>query len=106
MINPGKLNKKIIIQTKTAAFDTFHQPIETWADTVTVYANIITTGGGELYIAQKLNTSTTALITTRYRAGITNLNRIKYGSRIFEILHVNNVGENNNELLISVKEVV
>lgn len=102
-----KLNQQITIQTKTTTRGTSGEVIETWTDTLTgIWAGFITTGGREYYAAQKLNAETTAVISMWYVSGITVTNRIKYGTRIFDILHVNNVGEANNELLISAKEVV
>jgi len=106
-LDSSKLNQQITIQTKTTTRNSFNEPIESWADTLTdIWAGFITTGGREFYAAQKLNAETTAVISLWYVSGITTLNRVKYGTRYFEILHVNNVGEMNNELLLTVKEVV
>lgn len=101
----GALDKRVTIQTKTITYDSYHAPIETWADTVTVWAGIETTGGGEFYAAQKINANTEMLITIRYRT-IAKTQRIKYGTRYFEILNINNVGERDREIQLSVKEVV
>jgi SPP1 family predicted phage head-tail adaptor len=105
MINAGELNKKIIIQTESGAADSFGQPEGTWSNTVTVWAAIITTGGREFYAAQKLNAETVAVFKIRYRA-VTTTNRIKYGTRIFQILSIADPEEKHCELLISAKEVV
>lgn len=101
-----RLNVQITIQTKSTTYNTYGEPVDTWADTHTVWAGFISKGGSEFYGAQKLNASTTAVVSMWYISGITTENRIKYGSRYFEILNVNNADEANNELLLSVKEVV
>lgn len=101
------MNQLITIQTKTTSYNSYGEPVDTWADTYSnIWAAFITKGGTEFFGAQKLNASTTAVISLWYQTGITNLNRVKYGSRYFEILNVNNVDEANNELMLSVKEVV
>jgi SPP1 family predicted phage head-tail adaptor len=105
MINAGELNKKIVLQTESGAADTYGQTGGTWADTVTVYAQIITTGGREFYAAQKTNAETAAVFKIRYRA-VTTQQRIKYGNRIFQILSIADPEEKHSELLISAKEVV
>lgn len=105
-MNIGSMDKRITIQTKTVTYNSYNEPIESWADTSTVWAGIINSGGGEFYAAQKLNADTQSVFHIRHYAGLTTLNRIKYGSRIFEILHVNNVDEGNREMLVSAKEVV
>ena len=105
-INSGDLNRSIIIQTKTETHNSFGEPIYTWADSFAVWAKIVTTGGGEFYAAQKLNESTTAVFTVRFTVAIKNSNRIKHGTRIFEILSINDVDERHEKLNISTKEVV
>ena len=106
MSDIGKKNKRVAIQTRTVTYNSYNEPIESWADTATVWAGIINSGGGEFYAAQKLNADTQAVISIRFYSGLTTLNRIKYGSRIFEILHVNDVNERHREMLLAVKEVV
>jgi len=103
------MTRRIEIQTKTSTSDAFNQPIESWSTVSTIWAEITTTGGGEFYAAQKLHASTQALFKVRYDSSnktITTKARIKYGSRIFEILNINNVDEANQELNISAKEVI
>ena len=106
-MNAGEYNRRITIQSKTVTYDSYNEPIETWTDGPTVWASIVTTGGGEFYAAQRLNASTQALFKIRYGTTVTELDRIKYGDRIFEILRPpNDVDEAHRELHISGKEVV
>jgi len=105
-MNPGNFRTRIVIQRKSIIYNTYNEPIETWKDSIELWADIINTGGGEFYAAQKLNASTTAVFRTRYVVDIKTTDRIKYGDRIFEILFINDVSEKHIELLISAKEVV
>ena len=106
MLNPGELRHKITFQSQRRAKDSLGQPIESWKSVATVWANIITTGGREFYAAQKLHAETTAVIKIRYRPGLKPTMRIKYGSRYFDILAINDVDEAHREILITCKEVV
>ena len=102
----GKLNRRITIQRKTVTPDSYNQPIETWVDAFTVWCRVVSSGGKEYYAAQKLNASTEIVFSVRYTTGIASTDRIKYGSRVFEILSVNDVDGMREELQISAKEVV
>ena len=105
-MNPGNFRTRIMIQKKFITHNSYNEPIETWKDAYPLWADIINTGGGEFYAAQKLNASTTAVFRTRYAVDIKTTDRIKYDNRIFEILFINDVSEKHVELLISAKEVV
>ena len=99
-------NRRATIQSKVINYDSYNEPIETWSDASSVWSDIITTGGGEFYAAQKLNASTQAVFKIRYKNDVKVTDRIKYNGRIFEILSVNDVDEAHVEIQISTKEVV
>lgn len=103
----GELNRQITIQYVSGeATDSDGFKTKTWGDLVTVWAAVITTGGGEFYAAQKVNAETQCLFKVRYRTDITTKMRVKYGTRYFEILALNDVNAMRTELQISTKEVV
>jgi SPP1 family predicted phage head-tail adaptor len=102
----GKMNRQITIQTKSVTYSSFHEPIETWADYKTIWAEVITTGGTEFYAAQKLDAQTSCLFRIRYVTWLTNLMRIKFGTRYFDILSINDVNGKRVEMQVSAKEVV
>jgi len=106
MINARELNRQITFQTESGTADTYGATGGTWTDTSTVWAGVITTGGREFYAAQKLNAETTAVFKIRYKAGLLPTMRIKYGTRYFNILNINDVDEGRREMLITCKEVV
>lgn len=101
-----KYNRRITIQRKTVTYNSYNEPIEAWSDNASVWAGIVTSGGGEFYAAQKLNAETSAVFKIRYTDDFTTLDRIKYGSRYFQILALNDVDARHEELRISAKEVV
>lgn len=105
MLKAGELNRQITLQTQTITADNDGFQMETWADVATVWAAVVTTGGREFYSAQKVKAEMTCLFRIRYRQDITTKMRIQYGSRIFDILSVNDVDGARVELQISAKEV-
>lgn len=102
----GTLNKRVKIQTKTISQGTTGEFIETWADTATRWAAIEPLEGREYWQAQQLNTETTAKITIRHYPGLTTVNRIKFGSRYFDIVSVQNQKEGNKYTVLMCKEVI
>jgi SPP1 family predicted phage head-tail adaptor len=103
------MNLQIDIQQNTPIKDSYGQMVESWGNVTGLtglFASMITTGGREFYAAQKMNAETAAVFKLRYIEGITNLMRVKYGTRYFDILNANNVNEKFEYLLISAKEVI
>jgi len=103
----GNLNCQVTVQAKTKAADSTGQMIETWADSFSVWAEIITTGGGDFYAAQKMHAQATAVMRIRYTHRVTSRNRIRSGNRVYEILGPPNDENGAHQyLLLSCKEVV
>ena len=105
-IDVGELRQSIIFQTNTPTRGTDGAEVNAYADTVTTRAKMETTGGKEFYSAQRINAEITALFIVRYRSTINNAQRIKLGTRFFEIIAINNHENRNVWLLVSAKEVV
>lgn len=102
----GKLNRRITIQKKTSVADSSGQMIPTPVTDFSVWAQIISSGGGEFYAAQKVHAETSIVFKVRYRTDITVLKQILFGTRTFQILAVNDVDGMKTELQISAKEVI
>lgn len=101
----GQLNRRITVQKKAVTYDSYGAPAEAWTDAFSVWAGVVTTGGGEFYAAQKLHADTKALFKTRYTTGITVQHRIVYMGRVYEILAINDVNGERKALHISAREV-
>lgn len=105
----GTLRHKITVQQKSTTRDDYGQPLDAWPDVVTVRASAVNKGGGEFYAAQKINAEVTELFKTRYStstAAIKPKMRVEFGTRHFDILHINNVDEANKELQLLCRELV
>lgn len=90
-----RLDKRVTIETSTAAVDAVGEPVQTWALFAVVWAALRPMTGNERIQAQQVESSADSVITIRYLAGVVSTMRIKYGSRTFQILWVQNVNERN-----------
>ena len=89
----GKLDRRITIQRVTVATPNgFNEPIETWGDVVTVWAQQRPNRGAERFSSQEINGQAVMTFHIRYRADLTVKHRIVYGGRIWNIVDVREVG--------------
>jgi SPP1 family predicted phage head-tail adaptor len=100
----GRLRHRIAIERVTETRDTDGSVIETWSTYATVQASIDPISGREYFAAQSVQADVTHRIVIRYLSGIVPKMRVKYGSRIFDILSVINVSERNGELQLMCRE--
>ncbi len=87
-MQPGRLNRKVQIQSLGASQDAFGQLVQTWSLVATVWAAIAPKTGRELVAAAAAASEVSVTISIRYRAGITPQMRIVFGSIIYNIVAV------------------
>ncbi|WP_342045983.1 phage head closure protein [Bacillus sp. OTU530] len=105
-MNPGKLNKRIVLQKLATVDDGAGGSEESWQDTSSVWALIQPLQGRELYQAQQINTELTHRITIRYREDVNASMRIMYNNREFTIDSIVNIEESNRFLEMTCREKV
>lgn len=71
----------------------------------TIWARIEYLTGREAEIAQQISAESTHKITIRYNADVTPESRIQFGTRIFEIVAINNPEEKNEQQILTCKEI-
>jgi len=94
----GKLRHRVTIQQRSTSLGTRGQASTTWTDVKTVWGSVRRLSGRELELAKRLYADATFAIVLRYRAGLTEEHRLKFGSRYFGIGAVDNDEERNREL--------
>ena len=97
----GSLRHTISIQVESTEPDGMGGEIITWADIsgmAAVPAAIWPLSSKESLDAMKLELQVTHKIRIRYRSGITAKNRIKFGTRYFNIISLLNYEERNKQL--------
>jgi SPP1 family predicted phage head-tail adaptor len=101
----GMLRHRINLQTATQTPDAAGQLSPTWS---TTYANepaeVIETGGGEAVRGQQIDATATHLVRIRYRAGITELMRIVWGTRTLNVINARDLDGRRRELWVACKE--
>jgi len=94
----GELRHRVIIQQKYVTQDAEGITTESWADIATVWAAIEPLRGREFFDAAAVNAEVTTRIRIRYRSGIVPAMRVVYGSQVYEIESVIDVGGRRREL--------
>ena len=86
----GKLNRRITIQQRQAGYDEAGQPVQTWADVVSVWANVA--GNTGLTTIKNASDVTAAIkrysIRIRFREGLNEGMRVLLGTVPFDVKEV------------------
>lgn len=106
MVNIGKLRHRVEIQYSIDTRDEFGAVSgQTWNTLCTVSASVEPLVGREYFAAAQIQSEVTHKITMRYKRGIKPYFRAFFGDRIFDILSILNIREENRELILYCKEV-
>tara|TARA_Y100000310_G_scaffold329295_1_gene398871 strand:+ start:549 stop:896 length:348 start_codon:yes stop_codon:yes gene_type:complete len=110
MINAGNHRHRITIEKENTEADGsggFQTPTgeDAWLPLMTVWASIKTLNSQESFFAVQISPTQTHEIRMRYRPGITQAMRVKFGTRVLNILGVRNIDERNEELVLRCEEL-
>ena len=101
----GKLRDVITIQSRSQTKDSIGQPVVTWVDfAANIYARITSKQVREEEVAQSLRNPQRFEIEARYVAGTDATMRVVFGTRIFNILGVDNLNMRGREMLLTCEE--
>lgn len=81
----GTLNSRITIQQLAAGQDSLGQPVQTWSDVATVWANIKQSSGSETIRSDRELSVVRASIRIRYKTGLNAGMRVVAGADVYEI---------------------
>lgn len=79
------LRHRVTIQSRTEGQDDLGQPLLTWTDLATVWADVRHPGGLESIKADAIVSTVRASIRIRYRTDITAAMRVLHAGRVYEI---------------------
>jgi SPP1 family predicted phage head-tail adaptor len=85
-VRAGSLRRRVTIQERSASFDTFGEPLDTWTTFATVWAEIVDLSSTEIVRDGSFSAQITTTVTIRYRTGILSGMRVVDGTRTFEIV--------------------
>ena len=109
----GKLDKRITLQNRSSTLDDYGQPVNTWSNLATVWANIKPLTGREKAQMQMVDAMFTHRVTIRYNESFmppTTVDawRISYetpsGTRIFNITSAQDVDEARQHIQFDCQE--
>ena len=94
-MNIGKMDSKVVIQTPVTTKDSYGQPVESWSDLATVWAQKIdvvraTTELERGDAVEALKYVSRFII--RYRGDVTGIERISCDGRIYNINQIASIG--------------
>lgn len=87
MIPAGDLDERVTLQTATLSKDAVGGPVETWADTITVWARVRPLTAKQVAQAQQVSADVRKAVTIRYRTGITAAVRVKFSDSTTAKVH-------------------
>lgn len=82
----GRLDTKIIIESRSTAPNGVGDAIDTWSTHLTVWSEILTNSGKEFLQAREQHSSLAKVITIRWVSGITPKMRVNLGGEYYNIL--------------------
>lgn len=89
---PGRLDRRITIQTVTLTQDSFGQAIESWADYKTVWAMVEYPSASERFISAGLHSARAAIFTIRDLDDLNETMRIVYQDLYWKITGIRESG--------------
>jgi len=102
-MRPGKA-RKVIVQRYTESTNDFNEVIETWADFLTVWAEITPQTGTEVFRSDKETALRSAKFLLWYDSRILDTDRIVYESENYNITYRREIGfQNQLEILAEVR---
>lgn len=100
MTGAGALDRRITIRRATITYDSFHAPVETWADLATVWAKRTDASASESYRAQEVQAQISVRFLIRYSSQVADVDtkdRIAFGGREYNITRVGEPAGTRNQ---------
>lgn len=88
LIRAGQLTRQVTIRRRDSGSDALGQPVNTWADYATAWADVRHQSGMESLKADARMSTIKASIRVRYRTDLTAGDRVVLGSTTYEIMAV------------------
>lgn len=83
----GSLRERVTLQSPTESRSAAYADVQkAWVDVATVWAAFEPLSGRELLLAQQVSSDINVRFRVRYRADVTAKWRVRYGTRIFQIV--------------------
>lgn len=104
VVPSGKLRATVVIESRVNVRGAKGGVVPTWTSFRTRRCKIRALRGTEFFQGKQLAAEVDHEIEMRYVAGITQQHRARIGTRVFDIVHPNNVDNRSRKLLLLVRE--
>jgi SPP1 family predicted phage head-tail adaptor len=101
-LDPGELDRKVTIQTASGVQDAYGEEINTWLDTLDVWAKMEWGTGVEGMDANQVVSTDKVKFTIRYTT-VDAKDRIKYEDKYYDIETIQEVGGRKRFLILTTK---
>lgn len=88
----GRLDRRITLQHRTTSRDSFGQEVETFTAYATVWASKLDTRGREAIASEQKFAENSSVFQIRHMEGVLRTDRIVYGSEVYNIRQIAEVG--------------
>lgn len=105
MIPSGELDQRVTLQTATVTRDAVGGPVETWADTITVWASVRPLTAKQIARAAQVSADVRKAVTIRYRSGITAAMRVKFSDATTAKVHWIEEYRRDGKLVLVVEDI-
>lgn len=105
-MDAGLMRHKIIIQQLKGTRNEFGETEDVWKDVASIRASINPLSGRDFIGAMKEQAEITHKVTIRYNPAVKASMRIKFGARLFRILHIIDTWEQHREMTLICKEMI
>lgn len=101
----GSLKHRVTIQQRADTRNDAGEVIAEWQDVVTVWGQIETASARGVLLYKGSASQVSHTLRIRYREGINSEQRVKFGSRFFDIEGIINTDQENRELQLFCNEL-
>ena len=102
----GDLNRRIEVLEKRVSKDAYGGEEIEWIPIGRVWAKIEPGSGSEFLNAQQVQAENPTKITVRFYAGLTVMERIRYGDKLYEIIGIGDEETSHRWTVITAKELI
>ena len=92
MDDVGKLNRRITIEQATETADAYGEPIKTWAELVSLWANVWPVSNTERFASAQIGREVELRMHVHYRSDITEEMRVLFDGHYYDIQGIKEIG--------------
>ena len=91
-IRVGAMDRRITLQTATETQDGYGEPVPTWSTLATVWASVRPERASEQFEGDQEHATRQTIFRIRYRSDVNEKTRISYGSQVYDITGIIEIG--------------